>query len=243
MIMPFNDIANKYIDCLSNEVCKIISKNINLQNVEDLVNEHFTNRLEGKANGTKFRNFHSYYFRTINNKVEFQKSNFFSEFIQKYSLRGIDNTRIESFESKKNELISMIETDKLADLYFNHFACVEIKNNDKVIEKNLGSFFTKIVHTFRPEEYTPIDNAIKKFFGLAGESYFIAMIVISNAYLKWANEHRKKMEELKRQLSKEIKENLNGMVTNEITKSITDMKLLNILFWSIAEKKVRIGSL
>ena len=99
MIMPFNDIANKYIDCLSNEVCKIISKNINLQNVEDLVNEHFTNRLEGKANGTKFRNFHSYYFRTINNKVEFQKPNFFSEFIQKYSLRGIDNTRIESFES------------------------------------------------------------------------------------------------------------------------------------------------
>jgi hypothetical protein len=243
MTLLEKNIVNDYIGGLTDEVCKIISNKIDLECAEYLIREHFTNRLHERNSGTKFKHFQLYYYKTLKNRSYYRNNPFFSEFRQKYSLRGIDKSFIVRLEKEKNDILQMIEANKLDKLYSDYFAKAPIKHKDKKIEKNLGSFFTKIVHTFRPDEYTPLDNAIKKYFGISGESYFIAMIIISKAYQSWASKNKSKMSEMKKLFCKDFKEYISEIESNEITELTTDLKLLNLLFWSIAEKEERIGSL
>ncbi len=240
---PIEDnIANDYIIGLTEEVCEIISRKIDLEGAEYLISEHFTNRLHERNSGTKFKHFQLYYYKILKNKSYYINNPFFAEFRQKYSLRGIDNDFIGRLEKEKNDILQIIESNNLTKLYSDYFARATIKQKDKKIEKNLGSFFTKIVHTFRPDEYTPLDNAIKKYFGLSGESYFIAMIIISKAYQRWTSKNESKMSEMKKLFYKDFNEYISEIEANEITELTTDLKLLNLLFWSIAEKEERIGS-
>ena len=123
-----------------------------------------------------------------------------------------------------------IRTDKLSQLYFNTFNKAEIKHGNGFIEKDLGSFFSKLVHTFRPEDYCALDNPIKNYFGLKKESFFISLFIISGEYKHWATENR--------QLIKCIKEKFEQMDKNKVLKheQFTDLKLLDLIFWSKANK-------
>ena len=115
-------------------------------------------------------------------------------------------------------------------MYFDTFNKAEIKHGDGIKEKDLGSFFAKLVHTFRPSDYCALDNPIKNYFGLKKESFFIALFIISNVYKKWATDN------------KQLLNNLKDIFKNADKKAVlkhdqlTDLKLLDLIFWSKANR-------
>jgi hypothetical protein len=219
------EVLQKYIDTLTGFVLDKIS-NYFLKNNNDLllINEHFTCRLKSK----QFRDFQEYYFKTLNNQELV-----FKEFRQKYSLQGIDRLTLQRLDDNKNEIFNLIKSDNISELYFKFFTKVKIPRKDKIIEKNLGSFFTKIVHTFRPTEYTPLDMPLRNFFGLNDESYLVSCIIVSNAYKLWTadKKNRVRVESLKKHLY-DICKNKSLAIDK-----ISDMRLLNLIFWSVADNE------
>jgi hypothetical protein len=205
---------------------------------KELIEKHFIDRIDDSDNKKQFANFQKYYFETLDDKKNFYSTNFFGKFIHQYRIQGIDGgtiTQLDSNKENKEKILKLIESDQLSDLYFNHFANVEINRKDGIKEKNLGSFFTKIVHTFKPDDYTPLDIPLRKYFKLEDESYFVSFIVVSNAYKQWANNNGNKarMERLREEFKKADKNNLIQY------DKVTDMKLLNLIFWSVADYEIK----
>ena len=114
-------------------------------------------------------------------------------------------------------------------LYFDIFYKAIIKHGDDLVEKDLGPFFAKLVHTFRPHEYCALDNPIKNYFGLKKESFFISFFIISSEYKHWATNNRMLMQTIK---DKFIKADSNQIIKHD---QLTDMKLLDLIFWSKAK--------
>ncbi len=147
-----------------------------------------------------------------------------------YALQGIDNEFLERLEKKKEKMLSQIYNNDLSQLYFSTFNKARIKHGNGFKEKNLGSFFTKFVHTFQPNTYCALDNPIKEYFGLKNESFFISFLIISAAYKKWVTENRKIILSIREQFKKSDKQ----QIINH--KKLTDLKLLDLIFWSKANR-------
>lgn len=213
------NVEQQYIDNLRNKVYGQILDYINGKTVNELVNEHFVIRLNDPKQ-SKFKKFHQYYFSTLNDKENFINNKFFSDFRQAYSLRGMTSDYLEKFDNpkKKKEILQLIHEDRLVELY-----------QMFTEEKHFGSFFTKLVHTYNPLNYTQVDGPIKKHFKLEHESYFVAFIVISNAYKKWADNNKVLLAELKDGFAKADEA---GYI--EKCEYINEMKILNMIFWSEA---------
>lgn len=169
--------------------------------------------------------FQAYYGRVTGKREAFLKMpGFFREFKAQYSLQGIDNDCLDRFEKKKRAMLELIETDRLAELYDRHFTNVEVKRGDGTVRKDLGSFFAKFVHTFRPDRYCALDNPIKMALGLGHESFHIAFIVVSYAYRDWARGN----PGLMRRIRAELERNETGRAYSP---AMTDLKLLDLVFW------------
>ena len=104
------------------------------------------------------------------------------------------------------------------------FADARIRCGEKVVSKNLGSFFTKLVHTFVPDRFCALDNPIRKYFGLGSESFYIAFIVISTAYREWASENSDLMQQIRTELE-------HNEIGQPFSDKMTDLKLLDLIFW------------
>lgn len=218
-----------YIDKLIESVNKQINDCLSNKTDDALIEEHFTNRILYENNTRNhFRNFQEYYFRTINNTEAFlSPENFFIEFRKRYSILGITKDGLDKLEQNKHLILNLIQQDNLSELFFQHF---------KTENAHYGSLFTKIVHTFNPENYCAVDIPIRVFFGLQHESYFVCLIVISSAFKIWANDHKQRMDDLRIALENADKNNLLQSCR------VTDIKLLNIIFWSLANparKKIK----
>lgn len=212
MINYCDTYLNYLAGLIYNNIEKYFSSN---ENDVELIREHFFRRLDDKH----FREFQQFYFRTINNKEFYLGNNFFKEFRQRYSILGVDMEFIEELESNKNQLLSLIEKKNFVDLYE--------RFNEK---KQFGSFFTKFVHTFYPEEYCPIDIPMRQYFGLTNESYFIAFIVLSRAFKNWTEKNKSRINNLKDILFSDNECEKIIIYKNKIT----DLKMLNIIFWSVS---------
>ena len=148
-----------------------------------------------------------------------------------YSLQGVDNNNLDDLERHKKEILENIRSEKLAQLYFERFNKVKIKHGKGFKEKDLGSFFAKLVHTFRPNEYCALDNPIKNYFGLKKESFFISFFIISFVYKHWATDNNKLLKTIRKELQLADKKDI--LQHNKLT----DMKLLDLIFWSKANRK------
>lgn len=215
-----------YIDIHRRNVNNIIASAINdttlNQIVEtDLYGSHISNR--------KSASFQRYYFAMLNNEQEYYSSTtFFKEFKKQYSLQGIDNAYLARLESRKKEILQYIREGKLAQLYFDVFKRSSIMQRSGLIEKDLGSFFAKLVHTFKPDEYCALDNPIKDYFGLRKESFFMAFTIISTVYKQWASDNEGLMKVIR---EKFIAIDSEKQIQHE---SLTDLKVLDLIFWSKA---------
>lgn len=216
---------NSYTDRHIERVRQQISSDINNKTVDNVVRTFLAFHLADKNSSS----FQDYYFLTLTNENYFLASpTFFQEFKQKYSLQGIDSGYLGRLESDKHNILSLLRTNKLADLYFDYFAKAQIKHGATTISKDLGSFFAKLVHTFKPDDYCALDNPIKNYFGLQRESFFIAFSIISSAYKLWAVDNKKLLADMKKQF-----ENIDNkhLIRHD---RVTDLKLLDLIYWSKA---------
>jgi len=216
---------NSYIDKHIAAIRRQISADINDMTVDNVVRTFLAFHISGKNSSS----FQDYYFLTLTNENYFLSSpTFFRDFKKRYSLQGIDNGYLDRLESDKQNILALLQAGKLADLYFDYFAKANIKHGATTIDKDLGSFFAKLVHTFKPADYCALDNPIKNYFGLQRESFFIAFSIISSAYKLWAADNKKLLADMKQQF-----ENIDNkhLIRHD---RVTDLKLLDLVYWSKA---------
>lgn len=223
-----NDNEKKYISTLKQTVYNQISADFNDKTIDDVVeNDLVKSHLDDKISA----GFQNYYFLTLDNeKLYYSSTDFFRQFKKRYSLQGIDNNYLDKLEGLKNEILKNIRADRLAQLYFDIFNKAVIKHGKDFKEKDLGSFFAKLVHTFRPDEYCALDNPIKNYFGLKKESFFISFFIISDEYKHWATENKK--------ILKLIRQKFQQVDNKKVLQhdKLTDLKLLDLIYWSKANK-------
>lgn len=225
--MNYNE--QKYISTLKQTVYDRISTDVNEKTIDKIVK---TDLLKSHLDDKISADFQNYYFLTLDNEELFNNSaDFFRQFKKKYSLQGIDNKYLDKLEGLKKEILKKIRADKLAQLYFDTFNKAVIKHGKDFKEKDLGSFFAKIVHTFRPDKYCALDNPIKNYFGLKKESFFISFLIISVEYKHWATDNKKILKIIREKL-KQV--DINGKLQHD---KLTDLKLLDLIFWSKANRQ------
>lgn len=223
-----NEQVDKYLHYLVHIIVKKIDADINELSAENIVKKELSRYIyKFRPNG-----FHNYYFQILNNEERFLENNgFFREFKSQYSLQGIDNKCLENLESKKIEMLSLIKQDRLFELYSHHFASVQIRHKDHFVNKNLGSFFAKFVHTFRPADYCALDNPIKNYFGLKNESFFIAFLAFSKAYKIWSERESSTISIIRREFK-----GVDKQICFRHDK-MSDLKILDLIFWTKANSK------
>ncbi len=222
-----------YLESFKQRVKRQISNLLSDRTVRRVANNAFTSHLNDKAAIA----FLKYYRETVDNRSHYlQTPNFFKVFKYQYSLQGIDGAYLDKLEEKKETILRLIDNNALANLYFEFFAHAKIKRGNKFVQKNLGSFFTKLVHTFGPNEFCPLDNPIKNYFDLGNESFYIALMIISHEYKDWAADN----SDLMRQIRIEFEHHKEGQ---SLSAKMTDIKLLDLIFWhqaNVIEKQAKL---
>jgi hypothetical protein len=224
-----NDNVRNYISNFQQSVYDRITLDINEKTIDETVKFDL---VKSHLDDTDSANFQNYYFLILDNeKLYYSSTDFFRQFKKMYSLQGVDNNNLDDLERHKKEILENIRSEKLAQLYFERFNKVKIKHGKGFKEKDLGSFFAKLVHTFRPNEYCALDNPIKNYFGLKKESFFISFFIISFVYKHWATDNNKLLKTIRKELQLADKKDI--LQHNKLT----DMKLLDLIFWSKANRK------
>lgn len=223
-----NENTEQYLLFLKQKVKDKISSSINFKTIEHIVElDLYQSHIEEKNSST----FQQYYFKTLNNEDFFLNNNFFKQFKNKYSLQGIDNNYLEKLENSKAEILKLIRTNSLVKLYIDFFSKAKIKHGASEKEKDLGSFFAKLVHHFSPNEYSPLDNPIKQYLGLSKESFVISFFIISEEYKSWAETNQELLLKIRQRFK--TKDEMR-VINHEL---LTDLKLLDLIFWSKANRK------
>lgn len=220
---------HNYLDNLKQIVTKRISSEIKETTIDEILDE-IIHLCDIKP---EFVAFQKYYFSILENeKYLFKKEPaFFREFKVKYSIQVIDKEYLDELENRKSEIYNRIINNQLSELFFDFFYKAKIKTKKGDILKNLGSFFSKLVHTYSPNEYCALDNPIKNYFGLKNESFYISFIVISSAYKNWVLENENLIKTIRYKFEQ------NDVNSHFQHDKISDMKLLDLIFWSKANKK------
>jgi len=224
-----NRNEQEYLFKLRQKVFDQILNDINKSTIDEIVKKDLVkSHLDNKASS----DFQNYYFFTLDNEEHYFNSNdFFKQFKKRYALQGIDNNFLYKLEENKKVILNSIRADNLAQLYFDTFNKAVIKHGNDFKEKDLGSFFSKLVHTFCPDRYCALDNPIKNYFGLKKESFFIAFFIISDEYIHWAKENKNLIKIIKEKFRQEDKK---GVLQFE---KLTDLKLLDLIFWTKANRQ------
>ncbi len=210
----------EYIDVCNKNTKRAISSFLRGDKTKQIAQETFLFYF-----GEKSQPFQEYYVENIGNRESFlSASNYFRIFKQRYSLQGIDGNFLDKLEKEKIKILNYIDDESLADLYFEFFAFAQLQHGEKTVSKNLGSFFAKLVHTFCPDKYCALDNPIKNYFGLERESFYLAFIIVSNAYQEWVKENPILMQDIRNELERNLSaKSYSGKMTN--------LKLLDMIFW------------
>lgn len=218
----------EYIQRKKEDVKTQIENDINFNTIESVV----LDAIKFNITDTRSKNFQKYYFTTIDDSENYlNDTKFFHNFKSKYALQGIDNDYLDSLEENKQAILGLLTDSKLIELYFAYFAKAKLKHRDKTVNVDLASFFAKLVHTFKPNEYCALDNPIKNYFGLEKESFYMAFMIISSEYKAWIIENPVMLKSIREQIRKIDAEKII------VQEKLTDMKIMDLLFWRIANKK------
>jgi hypothetical protein len=213
-----------YINYLKKAVYNQISDEVQLPKIDEVVNQFLAKSIINPRSAK----FQHYYFQTINNEEFYLNNIFFKQFKSQYSLQGIDNDFLNHLEDKKLDLLNLIRNDEIEKLYLHNFRAAVLKRKEKVQYSDLTSFFAKFVHTFNPQNYCALDNPIKNHFKLNKESFYLSFLIISSQYKKWCEENQSIIELIKSELKAIDSENIIDF------DKLTDLKLLDLIFWSKA---------
>ncbi len=99
------------------------------------------------------------------------------------------------------------------------------------MDVDLAPFFAKLVHNFKPNDYCALDNPIKNYFGLKRERFYLAFMIISSEYKAWIINNHILLKSIRDQIAQIDSGNII------IQEKLTDMKIMDLLFWRIAKNE------
>jgi hypothetical protein len=215
--------VEQYLNILQAMIYSKISLSIYKDTEEEIIDNMVNNIM-----GMNIPGFHKYYFDTINNEDYYlTEPQYFREFAHRWKLR-VDDEYCNHLELNKDDILNHIKEDHLAVLYYNYF---KICDKGDLTEKQCRYFLSKLLHTFHPHEYAPVDNLILDFFDLKTESYYIAFEIISKTYRIWLSKHA----ELVDKITIKLTESDNLFLLNK--EKLTGIRLLDLNFMAMLSSK------
>ena len=210
-----------YLDTHTRLVKERLSKYFHEKTPQSIVSENLHYHLTNARSAS----FQDYYFKTLGDRKQFlSQDGFFKIFARKYSLHVSDLGLVE-LEQNKPAILELIDANQLSELYFRYFTEFPQKRKKIIFTSEQGSFFTKLVHTFKPDEYCALDNPVKQLLGLGHDGFYIAFLVISQAYREWSLENQETLQQIRRQL-----EQMDANSKLPVQR-MTDLKLLDLILW------------
>lgn len=223
-----------YTDYINREVERVtlkITETLLAEKGKEIVHKHFYQRQIESFYYNSFHNkFLEEYMQTLENEVFFlENPKFFSHFIYNNNLRGLNTAYLNRLTENKVKILALINADQLSELYFQFFKNIEGKygNSARICEH--GSFFSYLVHNFKPHKYCNLDTRIKKLFGLENTSYFISFLIVSKSYVNFSNQNPDFLLNCKKMISDK------GIIDECILDRVSDLKILGFIFWSLAD--------
>ena len=178
-------------------------KKLNEQELED-----FFDRFQ-KENGNL--NFIEYYNRTVLDKEKID----FGEFKSRWGIQGMTKEFYTFFDENYDKLRVEIINEKNMREFFEKYCNKERKEY---------TFCTKLFHTVLPAEFPPIDNAIRKKFGLHNEGFITSALIIKRGYETFSERNQQLIVKVKNVLSKE---KFAYFRVNELS----DIRILDMYYW------------
>ncbi|HTY07977.1 MAG TPA: hypothetical protein VMF29_02310 [Candidatus Edwardsbacteria bacterium] len=130
----------------------------------------------------------------------------------------------------KNWIHETFERGQYFEIYKKHFYAAKVKYGDNRKEKELGSFYSKLLSTLGPDKFTALDQPIKDYFGLGKESFIVAYSIINDCYLDTVAEKKNVIAEIRQRWK--VQNTKNELDIDKIC----DLKLIALIMWSKANK-------
>jgi hypothetical protein len=162
-----------------------------------------------KENGNL--NFIEYYNRTVLDK---EKINF-GEFKSRWGIQGMKKDFYKYFDENYDKLKEEITAKQNIREFFEKY-CTKYRNE--------YTFCTKLFHTILPAEFPPVDNAIRRGFGLDTEDFITSALMIRRGYEIFSEDNQQSIAKIRNVLSKE---KFAQFRVNELS----DMRILDMYYW------------
>lgn len=163
-------------------------------------------------NDKRTLSFIEYYNRTVLNKEKIQ----FGTFSNKWALHlpKIFYTYFnENFDSLSNE----IQNNKNIEDFHKRF-CITQSG------KRMSSFCSKLFHTILPSEFPPVDNPIRKRFGLQKVDFITSVLIIKRGYELFIQENPKPINLIRGLLAKDKFSYLR-------VSQLSNIRILDMYYW------------
>jgi len=167
---------------------------------------------EGFNNNKRNYSFIQYYNKIVLDKEKIK----FSEFSYQWALH-LPKDFYTGFDKNYNARINEIKLEKDIKSFHNKF-CID--NNGK----RHGSFCSKLFHIFLPDEFPPVDNPIRKHFGLQKEDFITAVLIIKEGYELFIKENNESLDLIRDVLSKDKFSYLRA-------DEVSDIRILDMYYW------------
>jgi len=182
------------------------------KDLENIDKQELESFFEGFRNDKRNYSFINYYNKTVLDKTRIK----FSEFSYQWALH-LPREFYMGFDKNYDTRINEIKLKKEIKSFHDRF-CIDNRG------KRHGSFCSKLFHTFLPDEFPPVDNPIRKHFGLQNEEFITAVLIIKKGYEMFIEENSKPIRLIKGVLSKD---NFSYLRANELS----DIRILDMYYW------------
>ena len=188
-------------------------------NVQDKIKEDFNNAskedleklFDNFETNKRNSSFVKYYNRTVLDK---EKINF-GEFKHQWAIQGMTREVYgffdENFDMLKEEIISKKDIKEFYNKY-----CIT--------KRREGSFCSKLFHTLLPNEFPPVDNPIRNYFGFHNEELINSVMLIQKGYRLFIKENPYTLGEVRDLFSKEKFSYLRA-------KELSDIRIIDMFYW------------
>lgn len=193
--------------------------------VKETIENDFKDSNEQELEGffDKFKNdnrtisFIEYYNRTVLDREKIK----FGEFKHQWAIQGMTKEIYAYFDLNYDRLKMEIASDKNIRLFFERH-CTK--------KRREGSFCSKLFHTILPDEFPPVDNPIRKHFGLQNSDFITAVLTIKKGYELFAKENDRLVDLIRKVLSKD---KFSYLRVNELS----DIRILDLYYWFKISRK------
>jgi hypothetical protein len=174
---------------------------------------------------------HRYYLYVTGQRNRITREpNFMHTFKQKYGLQYIDVACLDKLEANKRRIINGILKNPFK-VYNDFFANVRFFQKGEERSKRLTSFFTKLAHTVAPDQFSALDNPIRKYFHVNNESFFVSYCLINDTYVQWIKKNRR--------ILRHLRQSIHSYDTDNALQvdALEDLKILDMIFWYKANRE------